>query len=293
MITKLRVWLLVLRPSGWIKNFLVFAGLLFSGKLLDPYFFTRALGGFACFCAAASSIYIINDIIDRKADALHPKKRLRPIAAGQVSILHASVLSGLLLIFSLIIAFYIDSVFLKIIIFYFFLTTAYSGFLKKIVILDIICISIGFVLRAAGGAAAVEAQISPWLISCTFLIALFMAAGKRRSEIVFVKPLEDSQTLTRSVLSDYDEAFLDNILSVLSSLSVMSYLLYTFSARTQAVLGSDNLKYTVPIVVYGVFRYLLLLKTRGIEQPEKLIFQDKGILFSIILWILTVIYIIY
>lgn len=268
---------IALRPLQWTKNLLLFAGIVFAAKLGDADRWVEALIAFASYCAASSAAYLVNDVRDQDADRLHPVKRLRPVAAGELlpgSALRTAALltggaAGLILLLgwrslALLAAFVA-------------LQIAYSLALKHVVLVDVILISGLFVLRAAAGAVAVEVRISPWLLLCTGLLALFLALGKRSGELALVEGREISG---RPVLAGYSTALLDQLIAIVAASTIVSYALYTFTARDSTVLMA-----TIPFVVFGVFRYLLLLHRQDrAEEPERLLVTDMPILVTVALW---------
>lgn len=272
----------LMRPDGWTKNLVVLAGIIFSKHLGAVESLVLALKAVAAFCLVSSAVYVINDIADREADSQHPVKRNRPIASGQVSVTEGLVLAALLLAGSLWLAKGLGVPFLITVASYFALVVVYSFALKRMVILDVLAIALGFVLRAAGGAIAVRVEISPWLLACTLLLALFLALAKRRAEL-FALGVESPRH--RAILADYPKQFLDVLLSVVTCSVIMCYILYTFSDRTIAFYGNDRLKFTVPVVIYGIFRYLYLVMVREKGgRPERLLFADLPLLCSVLIW---------
>ncbi len=280
-----------MRPSHWSKNGFVFAGLIFAGKLLGPADeVLRTIGGFFCFCLAASAVYILNDIIDRKRDRLHPEKCNRPIAAGTVTIGSAVVISALCAAVAIIGAFLLSRSFAIIILTYIGLMILYSLLLKRMLILDCVVISIGFCLRAIAGAVIVEVDPSPWLIICTFALCLFLAFGKRRSEIAQLR--EDSESF-RNTLADYTPELLAHMLDVTSGLAVVCFLLYAMDAKTVDRFGSGNLVYTTPLVLYCIFRFSAMIQKGKYSDPVKFILNDLPFQIGFVLWVLSCIGIIY
>jgi len=288
---KFKDILKLLRPESWTKNFLVFAGLFFGHKLLDQASIILTIKAFFSFCFVSSSIYVINDMADSKADALHPEKCKRPIASGRISPGSAAITSMVMLTLSLLIALPLGTPFTMVVISYFILVMLYTFILKHKAILDVLAIAIGFVLRAVSGAVVIGVQISPWLLSCTLLLALFLGLAKRRGELSL---LTDDPSSHRASLGQYTPEYLNLLLAIVTCAVIMCYVLYTFSERTVAQMGSDSLKYTVPIVIYGIFRYLLLVVVRGQGgRPERLLFQDRGMLATIVCWVVATGVIIY
>jgi 4-hydroxybenzoate polyprenyltransferase len=288
-------YLQILRPMHWTKNIFVFAALIFGRKLGEPLAVGRAAGAFVCFCLAASAIYILNDIIDRKTDLLHPEKGKRPIAAGIVPAGTAFMISALCAAAAIIVAFLLASNLAITILAYFVLMFLYSIAFKKMMILDCIVIAVGFCLRAIAGVVVLqpiykEVFISPWLIICTFALCLFMAFGKRRSEIAMLG--EGSETF-RLTLAGYTPELLAHMLDVTSGLAVVCFLLYAMDERTKILFGSNNLVYTTPVVLYCVFRFSALIQKGKFSGPVELIISDLPFQAGFVIWALLCIGIIY
>jgi len=280
----------LLRPNQWIKNLLVFAALFFSHSFLNTAKLASSAIAFLSFCLVASSIYIINDIFDRTNDREHPTKRFRPIASGKVSVPAATLLSGILLIGSLFVALTINENIAILVLSYFLINVLYSLRLKHIVILDAFIVSSGFVLRVIAGGLAINVTISHWIIICTFMLALFLAFGKRRHELL----LAENSTRYRKVLYDYDKGFLDQMISVASASAIMSYILYSISPETIANFGTDKIIYTAPFVLFAIYRYqYLIYKKDSGGDPTKAIATDRGLLTSFLLWAISIYLIIY
>ena len=280
-----------MRPKQWTKNVFVLAGVVFAGRLLDRTSLLRAAAGFAVFCAAASSVYLLNDFVDRSADAHHPTKRLRPIASGRLSAAVALAAAVGLAALALYCSALLSRPFLSLLIGYLALTASYSLFLKRVFIVDAIAVAFGFVIRAAAGAAVVPAEISPWLLTCTFQLALFISLGKRRHELVL---LGDEANAHRGALSQYTLGLLDSWLTALSGATIVTYALYTQAARTVQHFGTDNLIFTVPFVVYALFRYQQQVTVEGARggDPGSAL-RDPALLASIAGWGLSAAFIIY
>ena len=279
-----------LRPRQWVKNLLVFAGVIFSQQMLTPFAW-MALGAFAIFCGLSGAMYLFNDVADAARDRLHPTKRFRPIASGRLSRRTASVAGALLLAGSLAAAFRINVPFGLVALAYGVLLTAYSVWFKHLVILDVLTVAAGFVLRAVAGAVAVDVEISGWLLICTILLALFLALGKRRHEY---RSLARDASLHRPILAEYSEGFLDQMISVVTASTVTAYALYTMSPETVAKFHTRLLPLTLPFVLYGIFRYLYLLYRRDLGgSPSDLVVGDRALLLDALLWMLATFAIIY
>ena len=278
-----------LRPRQWTKNVLLFAALVFADKLFEPEAVLRSLLAFVCFCAVSSAVYLINDLRDVEADRVHPTKRHRPIAAGEVSPGLALVVALALLALSLAGAVLDGLMFLAVVAGYAALMVAYSAGLKHLVILDVFAIAAGFVLRAGGGAVAIDVPISPWLYVCTMLLALFIGFGKRRHELT---TLDAAAARHRANLDAYTVPLLDQLISVVASAVVMAYSIYTFDAST--VPENQAMMLTIPFVAYAVFRYLYLLHRKDLGgSPEVLLFADRPLLLCIAGWGLASVTILY
>jgi 4-hydroxybenzoate polyprenyltransferase len=282
--------LVSLRPRQWVKNLFVFAGVIFSQQLLTPRIWP-ALAAFAIFCGLSGSVYLFNDVVDADKDRLHPAKRLRPIASGALPVGTAVGFGVLLLAASLVAAFTLSAAFGLVALSYGALLTAYSVWLKHVVIVDVLTVSAGFVLRAVAGAVAVDVEISGWLLICTILMALFLGLGKRRHEY---RSLTGDAAAHRPILADYSEGFLDQMISVVTASTVTTYALYTMSPETVAKFHTRLLPLTLPFVLYGIFRYLYLLYRRDLGgNPSDLVVTDRGLLLDVLLWMLATLAIIY
>jgi 4-hydroxybenzoate polyprenyltransferase len=284
------LWALA-RPEQWIKNVVVLAALIFSLRLMDPPSLIRASLTFVAFCLASSSAYAVNDVIDRDRDRLHPDKRDRPVAAGRISPRSALIFAGSSALASLGLASGVGPGVLASVGAFLGLQAAYSLVLKQVVGLDVVAIASGFVLRTAGGVVAVGAHMSKWLFVCTFGLALFLALAKRRQELVL---LQDDRVAHRDSLAGYGALPLDTILA-LSGLAVLGvYAQYTLSPDVEARLGTDSLYLTVPFVVLGLFRYLLLVYRRDlVGNPTSALLNDRPLQLSVALWAATVLVLLY
>lgn len=272
-----------MRPLQWTKNALVFAAVVFADRADDAESVVRSVGAALVFCAISSAIYLINDVRDIEQDRHHPKKRFRPIAAGELAPNMAMVIAAMLLITGLVCAVAIRPAFGIVILGYIALMIAYSYGLKRLVVIDVFAISAGFVLRAAGGAIAISVPISPWLYLCTMLGALFIGFGKRRNELATLEHLAGRH---RANLDAYSLPMLDQIIGIVSSATVMTYSLYTFDAP--AVPANHAMMLTIPFVLYALFRYLYLIYRRQLGgSPEVLLVTDRPLLLCIVGWALT------
>jgi 4-hydroxybenzoate polyprenyltransferase len=283
--------LLSLRPAQWTKNLLVFAGLLFGRRLFDLPSVAAAVSAFAVFCALSGVVYLVNDIVDRDSDRRHPLKAQRPIASGALPVSIAAAAALALAGVGLAGAHAIRPTFGLVAAAYLALQVTYSFALKHIVIIDVLTIAIGFVLRAVGGAVAVDVEIGRWLLVCTILLALFIALAKRRHEIVL---LAGDATGHRPILGEYTPYLLDQMIGVVTASTLISYIFYTISPETQAKFGTAWLGLTIPFPLYGIFRYLYLVHQReGGGSPADLLLTDRPLLACVALWALTVALIIY
>ncbi len=294
--------LVSLRPHQWTKNVLVFAGLLFAGAdQSQGHLYNRtlesgsvvlaALAAFATFCALSGVVYLINDVVDRETDQRHPVKRQRPIAAGELPVAVAIGASVIIAASALAVAFSINLPFGLIATAYVSLQVLYSLSLKHVVILDALTLAIGFVLRAVGGATAIDATISHWLLVCTILLALFIALAKRRHELVL---LADGAISHRPILGEYSAYLLDQMIAVVTASTLIAYIFYTISPETEQKFGTSWLGLTIPFPLYGIFRYLYLVHRRdGGGSPADLLLNDRPLLACVTLWVLAVVLIIY
>lgn len=279
------------RPKQWVKNFFVFAPLIFAKELFQVEPLLVALRAFGAFCLTASAVYIVNDIADVEADRSHHEKKFRPLAAKTVSPVEAYILGGVLLAGAGAIAHGMESRFVLIIVSYFLINLAYSFKLKHIVLLDVFVIAAGFMMRVVGGAHAIRVEISTWLVLCSLFISLFLGFAKRRSELVQVP---DSVFLERKVLERYRVGFIDQVLTISAAGTVISYALYTVAPRTLQVFGTDKLIYTTVFVIYGVFRYLYLIHTTtSTDKPTDVVTSDLPILGTAVLWVIACVSLIY
>jgi 4-hydroxybenzoate polyprenyltransferase len=280
-----------LRVQQWIKNFFVFAPLIFSQNVFNLPLLIKSSLAFVLFCLLSGAAYILNDIQDLEEDKIHPVKSKRPLVSGKVKKNHAIIACVFLVLFGLIGAYLLNVHFFIALLIYFILQIAYSGWLKHVVIIDVFLIATGYLIRVIAGGLAIEIQLSPWLFICTILIALFLALSKRRHELVL---LDKNAEIHRAILKEYTPQLLDQMISVVTASTVISYCLYTVSSETVAKFGTKNLLFTVPFVLYGIFRYLYLVhqKDEG-GSPEALIIKDKPLLVDLFLWISTAMLILY
>lgn len=292
------------RPVHWVKNLSIFAALVFTGNLFDPLLFSKTIEAFVVFSLASSATYVFNDIKDISVDRLHPVKRRRPIASGDLPISIALPTAIVLAIISLSLGYILSPIFFFLVLAYLCLQIAYSYLLKHITVLDILVIATGFIIRVYAGAFAIDAHLSVWFLLCVVSVALFLASGKRRAELGV---LQSSGKLTRESLKNYPKPLLDSYVTMFGNAAWMSWALFTFFesphariplwmflaeiSRTTTI--SKLLMITIPVVIYGIMRYMSLIFTGKTEAPEKLLLQDKQLTTSVVVWSILVVVIIY
>lgn len=287
----IRELLVSMRPHQWTKNLLLFAGLVFSRNLLQVDLTVRVLGAFVAFCALSGAVYLVNDVVDAARDREHPQKRHRPVAAGRLA--PGAALGAALGLGAAagVGAFGLGWRFGLVAVAYLGLLVAYSVWLKHVVIVEALVIALGFVLRALAGAVVIAVEFSPWLLLCTILLALFLTFGKRRHELL---ALEAGAEEHRPSLLEYSPQFLDQMIAVVTAATLMAYALYTVSADTAARLGTPYLPLTIPLVLYGLFRYLYLLYRRELGgNPAEHLLSDPGLLGAVGTWGLLVVGLVY
>ncbi|MCK9313316.1 MAG: decaprenyl-phosphate phosphoribosyltransferase [Methanocorpusculum sp.] len=269
-----------LRPKQWTKNLLVFAALIFTIPDITVNMVYAAVAGFILFSFVSGAVYILNDLVDLDLDRQHPTKKNRPLASGDLPSAVAVTGGSILLLLSLVTSYYLNTWFGLILTIYFILNVAYSFYLKNVVIIDVMVIATGFVLRATGGAYVIDVPMTPWFIICTMLLALFLAISKRRHELTLVEQTGGVEGDYRVVLNSYSTRLLDEMNSIVTTATIISYALFTFtSGRTL------NLMWTIPLVIYGIFRYLYLIhiENKG-GQPDEILLKDKPILITVSLY---------
>lgn len=275
----------LMRPTHWLKNSLVFAALFFSFSFTWAAFLL-AFRAAAAFSLLASAVYVINDLADADRDRHHPTKRKRPIASGEIKPAQAIVVIAILLIAASWLLYLSGSMVLLVGAIYFGLNLGYSGGLKHVPIVDVMIVALGFLFRVIAGALAINVSVSHWLVLCTFFLALFVAFGKRKHEMMI---LEDAKNDHRQSMREYTTGFIDQMLSLSATTAVVFYSLYTIDAKTISRFGGDTLIYSTPIVVFGVLRYYYLLYNRGLGgDPVKLFARDRALLLATLLWALMV-----
>jgi 4-hydroxybenzoate polyprenyltransferase len=289
--TPVRGLIRTMRPTQWSKNGFAFAGILFDKQLTDPEPFARVMVTFFLLCLVASSVYIINDLVDIDRDRLHPKKRNRPLPSGQLPIRWAVVTAITFPVIALGVSLFLSTALTATLAGYLVLHIAYSFWLKNIVIIDVFAIAAGFILRLVAGIVVIHVtNFSPWLYICAGLLALFLAIGKRRQELILMAA--DAADY-RAAYKDYNMPLLDDMLRMVTTGSVLTYMLYTIEAQTIRSNG-HRMMLTIPFVVYGIFRYLYLIHVQGKgSAPDELLFEDWPLLGAVTLWGLTVIILLY
>lgn len=296
--------LLAMRPRQWTKNLALFVGLVFAQRLLNPLLFERAVLAFVAFCFASSSIYLFNDLLDLENDRQHPQKKDRPLAAGTLPVSWAITAIGVLwLACAMVIAALFllptaglslfaaaggaNTLFALTLVSYLVLMILYGLRLKHVVLLDVFIIAAGFALRILAGAVVIPVSISPWLYIVTIMLSLFLAFGKRRNELVL---LEDQAGNHRQILKEYTLPLLDQMITIVTAATIMAYSLYTFQATT----GNHQLMITIPLVLYGMFRYLYIVYVRKDGgSPEEVLLRDRHMLGTVVLCVATVIVVLY
>jgi 4-hydroxybenzoate polyprenyltransferase len=288
----LKDYLRLIRIPQWIKNTFLFVPLLFSLNLFEFSFLGKTIAGFFIFCFTSSIVYIVNDINDVEADKAHPVKKNRPIAAGKIQIKNAYLLAGILAVPILISLQFFNLEFAILLLTYFLLNFFYTISLKHIVILDIFSIAAGFMIRVLSGAFIINVEISYWLILTTMFISLFIASMKRDSELRLL--IRDQSSSTRKVLNEYSTNLTRQIGTVAASAVIICYALYTVSQRTVKIFGNENLIFTTPFVVFGIFRYMYLvyMNEEG-ENTTQIMIRDVPMIVTVLLYVLTSVIIIY
>jgi 4-hydroxybenzoate polyprenyltransferase len=285
-----------LRPTQWTKNGLLFAGALFAHDLTDPRVALRSVLGFLCFCMLSGAIYLGNDLRDLESDRLHPVKKKRPLASGELPPGWAWAGLAVIVVAACALAWFLGPTFSITAVAYLISNLLYTLKLKSVVLLDVISIAMGFVLRAIAGVELIRpidphVEISPWLLVCTFFLALFLGFGKRRQEIVVHQERAGEQ---RAVLKLYTVELLDMLNTLCAGTTLVAYAIYTIWPATVAKVGSEALLYTVPFVAYGLFRYLWIVRVRvqG-EDPSSVLLKDRPLLINVLLWALVVALVLY
>ncbi len=280
-----------LRPRQWTKNLVVFVALALSKHLFELEPFLREVLAFAVFCVLSGSVYLLNDVADVERDRLHPQKKRRPVASGALPVQRAVAFAGVLSLLGLGLSLLLGAPFAAASLLYFVLNLLYSFKLKEVVILDVLSVSLGFVLRAVAGALAIAVKFSDWLLVCTLLLALFLALAKRRHELT---SLNDTAAGHRRILAEYSPYLLDQMIGVVTASCVTAYAFYTLAEETTRKYQTDRLAWTIPFVLYGIFRYLYLVhqKEQG-GSPTDILVTDRPLLLTVALWAATLLLIVY
>jgi 4-hydroxybenzoate polyprenyltransferase len=286
-------WILkALRPNQWIKNGFILIPLIFAKEVFEYDSLLRSISAVAVFCLLVGGTYLINDLVDLESDRQHPVKRYRPVAAGYISRWVAKLTACVLIFSSLLWGAHLGRGFFLAVLTYLSIQVLYTYRLKRIVILDIFCVSAGFFLRVVAGALAIDVVISHWLIICTVLISMFLALAKRRHELMLLGEAEAANH--RKVLEKYSLYLLDQMIGVITACTLLSYMLYCVSSETIEKFGTDHMIFSSPFVLFGIFRYLYLVhKENKGGAPEKVLISDRPLQVSVILWGLTCMLIIY
>lgn len=279
------------RVYQWPKNLVVFGALVFAQEMNDPAQVLRSIAAFLVFCAASSAVYILNDIADVEKDRQHPEKKDRPIASGAIGIPAAILIMLALIGGGLAAAFLLRPLFVLTVLIYLFINISYTFALKKIMLIDVMAIALGFVVRGIAGAVVLDVVFSNWLVVCTLFLALFLALGKRRREIGL---LEAEAIRHREVLGHYTVPYLDALMLILAGTTLLTYTIYTCSPEVVERTGTDKLYVTLPFVVYGLFRYLYLVHHKsGGGDPSRTLVKDVPLLATVMLWGVTNVAILY
>jgi 4-hydroxybenzoate polyprenyltransferase len=281
----------LMRPHQWIKNLLVLAALVFARRLFVLHDLLLALAAFVAFCALSSTAYVVNDIVDREADRLNPEKRDRPLARGDITVEAARRVAIALGAIALILSIMLGWAFVGIAVLYAVLQGAYSLWAKRVMVVDIITVAIGFVMRAFAGGVAINAEVSPWLTFITFALALLLVLGRRRHELV---ALGDAASAHRGALEYYSVRLIDQMISIVAGATLVGYMIYTASSEVESKLGTRHLYLTVPFVAFGILRYLYLIAERDEGgDPARMLLSDRPLLISVALWLLADIALLY
>lgn len=280
-----------MRPKQWVKNVLLFGGLVFSRHLLDPGLVIRSVLGFFVFCMLSGFVYVLNDITDVEKDKRHPQKKRRPIASGALAPGFALAGSSILTLVALVVAFRLSPTFGAVSALYLVIMVLYSYILKNLVMLDILTISAGFVIRALAGAVVVGVDFSSWLLACTIFLSLFLAIAKRRHELV---SLGDNAIAHRFILQEYTPLLLDQMISIVTASTILAYTLYTMSPTTAEKFGTEYLYITVPFVLYGLLRYLYLVYRKEMGgSPTQILLEDAPLVIDVFLWAACILILVY
>lgn len=288
----MRATLSLLRLPQWLKNMFLFAPVIFSKHLFEEGYVWTVAEAFLVFSLLSSAVYVINDIADRESDRMHPVKRKRPIASGAISPAQGAGLAAVLLVLTAALASPLNTKFLAAAGLYFLLNLAYSYSLKHVILVDVFIIASGFMLRVLAGAFVIDVQVSHWLVLCTLFVSLFLAISKRRGEMLLIENTEGYEG--RAVLREYDLGFVDQMMTITAAGMAISYALYTVAERTVTVFGTENLIFTTVFVLFGIFRYLYLVRVkRTDDNPTHVLTTDLPMVLNIGGWFLACVVIIY
>ncbi len=291
MVAKLKAIFELIRVRQWVKNLFVFAPLVFSLQLFNAASFLQAVTAFFAFCLVSGSLYAMNDIIDLERDKYHPRKKYRPLPAGNLTVPESAVIGALCMGLGFFLAFTLEILVAVILGVYLVMNVFYSLWGKNIIVFDTMMIALGFVLRVLAGAYAIAVRPSSWLLVATFFLALLLGLGKRYNEL---RVLEEDSANHRQVLEEYSEPFLKQLFAVASSATIVAYALYTMDDEVIAAFQTENLVFTLPFVVFGIFRYLYLVYRHEMGgDPTEMVYKDRAMLLTVVLWGISVIALIY
>ncbi len=289
----MRKYFELIRPGEWVKNVFVLAGLVFSARATEPRAMLLTAYAFAAFCLAASATYVINDIRDREHDKLHPTKRRRPLASGVMSVHEAFVVAIVLVIGAIGLCVLLPQGFTVVLVAYLVNNVLYTYWLKRKAILDVILIATGFVLRAIAGGVAIAMPISPWLIVCTFNLCMFLGFGKRRCELAVIGSTAEA-VKHRASLARYSHDLLNHLTSVTAGIAILTFLLYVMDrSGHQPPFEKKYLVYTLPLVVYAIFRYTMLIESGRVTGPTDVVLRDRPFIITILLWTAAAVLVVY
>lgn len=289
----MRNYIRLMRPAEWVKNVFVLAGLVFSARATDPKAMILSMLAFAAFCLIASATYIVNDIRDREQDRLHPTKKNRPLASGVMTVREAIVVAIVSAMGSVALCTMLPRGFTLVLICYMVVNVSYTYWLKQKAILDVILIATGFVMRAIAGGVAIGLAVSPWLIICTFTLCMFLGFGKRRCELAVIQNHGDA-VRHRASLARYSNDLLNHLTSVTAGIAIVTFLLYVMDrSGPQPPFDKKYLVYTLPLVVYGIFRYAMLIESGRVTGPTDVVIHDRPFVITLILWGAAALFVVY
>ena len=282
----------LIRPGHWTKNVLVLAPVVFAVRVCDPRAWYQAALATAAFCLASSASYVFNDILDRERDLRHPAKSSRPVASGRVTVRVAAAIGAILVVAALGLALVANTRVLAVVAAYLLLQVAYTLALKHKMLLDVICIALGFVLRAVAGAVAIPVVVSPWLFVCTFTVCLFMGFCKRCNEIATMGGIDEARE-HRFTLTGYKPELLTHLITLSAAVAIMGFLLYASSDRTVRNFRTNFMIYTMPLVIYGIFRFAMLSMRGSYTDPMDIILNDRPFQITVLIWVAAVVVVIH